>query len=200
MANYINKTTKQYPVTEQDIRNQNPNTSFSIPFIAPEEYALVFDTPKPEHNVVIQIAREIAPVLTKKGTYEQKWEIVSKFVEYTDEAGVVHTVADQEAAAIAADQEAKDAAAREEAKRKREEAVANIKVTTSNGNTFDGDEASQGRMSRAIIGLMSAQTEATGVVTIKWVLADNTIIDVDATELTEALTLAGKEQANLWVI
>lgn len=91
-------------------------------------------------------------------------------------------------------------AAREAAKRKRAEAVANIKVTTAAGNTFDGDEESQGRMSRAILGLLSNQTEASGVATIPWVLADNTVIQADAAELTEAMTLAGLEQARLWVI
>jgi len=101
--NYINKTTLQYPISEQDIRNLNPNTSFSTPFVAPSEYALVFASPQPEFNQVTQTARELQPELTSKGNYEQRWEVVSKFVEYTDEQGIVHTVAEQEQAAIAKD-------------------------------------------------------------------------------------------------
>ena len=70
-----------------------------------------------------------------------------------------------------------------------------IKVTTVAGNTFDGDEISQGRMARAILSLQAAPagTETT------WVLADNTPIQVDLDELSEALRLAGQEQTRLWV-
>lgn len=33
---YINKNTNQYPVTEADIRAEYVNTSFPVPFVAPE--------------------------------------------------------------------------------------------------------------------------------------------------------------------
>lgn len=69
-----------------------------------------------------------------------------------------------------------------------------IKVTTQAGNTFDGDEESQGRMARAILGLQSVPGG-----TVTWVLADNSVHDVGAIELTEALALAGSEQASIWV-
>lgn len=80
-------------------------------------------------------------------------------------------------------------------KAERTAAVENIKVTTSAGNTFDGDEISQGRMARAIIGL------STGIApSVAWVLADNSVIQATAPELTEALVLAGQAQADIWVI
>lgn len=79
------------------------------------------------------------------------------------------------------------------AKSARAEAVSSIVVTTQAGNTFDGDEASQGRMSRAIIGMDDADT-------MPWVLADNTVISVDKVELREALRLSGAAQSALWVI
>ena len=101
--NYINTQTNQYPVTENDIRLAHPNTSFPTPFVAPENYALVFASPQPEHNYVTHLARETTPVLSVKGHYEQQWEVVSKFIEYTDEQGVVHTVEEQEQTAIAQD-------------------------------------------------------------------------------------------------
>lgn len=72
-------------------------------------------------------------------------------------------------------------------------AVAAIKVTTAAGNTFDGDEVSQGRMARAIIAL-----QATGAPHISWTLADNTVLLAEAAELTEALALAGQAQADVW--
>jgi len=96
-----------------------------------------------------------------------------------------------------AEDKAADAAlaARQEWKADRAEAVAAIKVTTQAGNTFDGDEISQARMARAILGLQEAGEGAT----VTWVLADNTPVAVTAAELYEALHLAGAEQARLWV-
>ena len=83
----------------------------------------------------------------------------------------------------------------EQWKQGRSESVKNIKVTTKAGNVFDGDETSQARMARAILGLGAAGPDATVV----WVLADNTAIQATGAELREALALAGAEQARLWV-
>lgn len=85
--------------------------------------------------------------------------------------------------------------ARDIAKAAREKAVAAITVTTTAGNTFDGDETSQTRMARAIIAL-----QATGTPSVTWVLADNSVIEATAAELSEALALAGAAQAAVWVI
>ena len=84
---------------------------------------------------------------------------------------------------------------RQQFKATRAQAVQSIVVTTAAGNTFDGDETSQGRMARAILGLQSVGPTAT----VGWVLADNTAINTTAAELAEALALAGTEQARLWV-
>jgi hypothetical protein len=84
---------------------------------------------------------------------------------------------------------------REEWKAQRAAQVEAITVTTTAGNTFDGDEVSQGRMARAVIAL-SAAPEGT---TVTWVLADNSIIEATPEELTEALALAGAAQALIWV-
>ena len=79
-----------------------------------------------------------------------------------------------------------------EYKASRQEAVNNIKVITTAGNTFDGDETSQTRMVRAT-SLMD-DVEVTN-----WVLADNTVIEVSKAELVEAAKLAGQEQTRLWI-
>lgn len=84
---------------------------------------------------------------------------------------------------------------REEAKQARQSTVDAIKVTVLTGKVFDGDETSQGRMARAIIGL-----QATGLPSITWVLADNTSTQVTLAELTEALCLAGARQGELWTL
>jgi len=98
---------------------------------------------------------------------------------------------------ITADDKANKAAqaAREAWKARRAEAVRNIKVTTASGRMFDGDEISQARMARAILGLQEAGEGAT----VLWVLANNEAVTVTAEELAEALHLAGAEQARLWV-
>jgi hypothetical protein len=86
-----------------------------------------------------------------------------------------------------------DEAQRDAFKIERQKLVDAITVDVS-GMTFDGDEISQGRMARAIIGLQS-QPEGT---TVQWVLHDNTVVDVGLAVLQEALTLAGLRQTELW--
>lgn len=83
--------------------------------------------------------------------------------------------------------------ARMEAKMARAQAIFGIVVTTSTGKRFDGDEDSQNRMTRAVLGLQLAKAPS-----IRWTLADNTEADVTLAELSEALVLAGMEQARLW--
>lgn len=79
MTNYINTTTQQYPITERDIRQNNPNVSYPSPFNPGEEYAVVFQTPQTPHNPVLEYVREGTPVLTNKGFYEQTWTVVQKY-------------------------------------------------------------------------------------------------------------------------
>lgn len=87
------------------------------------------------------------------------------------------------------------ASAREAFKLEREAAVSRITVTTASGNTFDGDEVSQQRMSRAYTALQPKEEGAT----TPWVLHDNTSVLVTKEELLEALALAGQAQTDLWV-
>ena len=75
--NYINTTTGEYPVSEAQIRLAYPNTSFPVPFQAPKEYAVVFQAPQPTFDVLTQSVREVTPVLTNKGHYEQAWEVIA---------------------------------------------------------------------------------------------------------------------------
>lgn len=103
---YINLKTKEYPLSETDIKLSNPNTSYPQPFQPSDDYAWVFPVPQPTYDSVVQTAREKAPVLTSKGVWEQSWEVVSKFADYTDEQGVLHTVSMQEAEAIQQSQSA----------------------------------------------------------------------------------------------
>ena len=110
---------------------------------------------------------------------------------------MVHGVAQDllEQASAAHHRQVAEQRARELFKLQRAEAVAAIRVTTSAGHVFDGDETSQGRMARAILAL---QAQGDGS-TVLWVLSDNSVVQVGEEELTEALTLAGLMQAELWV-
>lgn len=88
--------------------------------------------------------------------------------------------------------EKKQKIARDQFKADRKQKVEDIVVTTAAGNSFDGDEASQDRMVRAIVSALD-DTE-----TIPWTLADNTVINVNRVELKEALRLAGQTQSSYW--
>lgn len=59
--------------------------------------------------------------------------------------------------------------------------------------TFDGNEAAQERMARAV--LMAESPDET----TEWVLADNTVAIVTAAQLRQACRKAGKDQTTLWV-
>lgn len=75
--NYININTGAYPISEAQIRAENPNTSFGIPFIAPDIYKVVFPSPQPAFNPATHRLQEDAPSLTNKGHWEQEWDVVA---------------------------------------------------------------------------------------------------------------------------
>lgn len=172
------ETASQQTLAERDIRELFPNVSFPHPFVPPAGYAYVFPAPAPAYDAATQALVPGAPVLTGLGHWEQTWSVVALSAE---------RIAELAAAAAAA--------AREAAKAAREVTVAQIKVTTGNGWQWDGDEVSQGRMVRAIIAM-----QATATPTVNWVLADNTVVQATAAQLTEALAMAGAAQAAAWVL
>lgn len=92
--NYINKTSGEYPVSESMVRLAYPNTSFPVPFQAPEEYARVFPAPQPVFDALTQSVREGTPVLTVKGHYEQAWEVVALDTEQIEANQLAKDVAD----------------------------------------------------------------------------------------------------------
>lgn len=72
---YINTTTNAYPVSEQDIRNEFPNTSFSLPFQAPEGYAPVLESPAPAYDAMTQGYREASPAQDTLGNWVRVYSI-----------------------------------------------------------------------------------------------------------------------------
>lgn len=137
----------------------------------------LLETPPPSYNPITQVCQRDGSELVG-GQWQYKW-----------------TVVELDAATVAANQAAAALTARESANAQRAAAVAAIKVTTASGNTFDGDEISQTRMSRAVQVL-----KETGTPSCVWVLADNSVIQATPAELVEALALAGAAQAAIWVI
>lgn len=92
---YIDTITFEYPISETEIRNRFPNISFPETFVCPENYAFVFSLPQPEYNSVTQYVIESAPIFTTKGTWEQQWQIIKKYVTQTEEDTAIseHTTA-----------------------------------------------------------------------------------------------------------
>ena len=79
-------------------------------------------------------------------------------------------------------------------KKRKEYLVSRIAITTTSGKIFDGDEASQDRIMRAV--QIAAITELTET---QWKLANNEIVMVTLDELKEALALAGQEMSRIWL-
>lgn len=75
-----------------------------------------------------------------------------------------------------------------EFKQAKTNALNSITVTTTNGNTFDGNETARGNMTSAIL-----SAEVIGKTEDTWKLADNTSAVITITELKEALALSIQE-------
>lgn len=91
-----------------------------------------------------------------------------------------------------------EAQALAEAKAERAEAVSKI-VVEVDGMRFDGDEESQGRLSRTISAAVALGVDL-DTYTQAWVLADNTIAQPTIKQLATALKLAGEAQTALWTV
>lgn len=74
---YINVTTGDYPVSENDIRAMTPNVSFANPFVPPANFKWVFPAPQPSYDPKSQHLVQGAPNLTGLGHYEQTWEVIT---------------------------------------------------------------------------------------------------------------------------
>jgi len=71
---YIQINTLQYPVSQQQIQANYPNTSFPTPFVPPPVYAYVFPSPVPAYDPITQGYREIAPENIAPNWY-QRWQV-----------------------------------------------------------------------------------------------------------------------------
>lgn len=74
--NFINIYTNEYPLSEQQVRDANPQFSFSRPFAGNEQYRGVVSVTKPSVNNLTHFVREINPVLGPNSEFLQQWETV----------------------------------------------------------------------------------------------------------------------------
>lgn len=160
---YINTKTNQYPISEQDIRNEFSNTSFSTPFEAPEGYSFVFLSSIPHViNPILQTVKETTPVIDSDGKYNQVWEVVDKFTDYIDTEGNLVTKAEQEAAAIARDEEQKKTSNKEAAMRFLKETdwveVPSVSDTTRTPHLVNFEEFMTYRMALRVIAVNPSVT------------------------------------------
>ena len=82
-----------------------------------------------------------------------------------------------------------------EFKQAKTNALNSITVTTTNGNTFDGNETARGNMTSAIL-----SSEVIGKTEDTWKLADNTSAIITISELKEALALSIQEVGRIVMI
>ena len=96
----------------------------------------------------------------------------------------------------AEDKEAEvEAQAKAELKAAKTYTLNSITVTTTNGNTFDGNETARGNMTSAIL-----SAEIIGKTEDTWKLADNTSAVITITELKEALALSIQEVGRIAMV
>lgn len=100
MGEYRHKATGEVK-TQGEWRSANPNVSLPRTWNQNVLDALnieaVFETPKPDVGPYQNAARN-GVTQDANGNWVQAWSVVDMFSDYTDEEGVLHTKAEQEAA------------------------------------------------------------------------------------------------------
>lgn len=75
MTTFINTQTLAYPVYQNQIEAEYPNTSFPTPFVAPEPYEPVLESPQPSYDQMTQAVQQATPEQTA-GQWFQVWVVV----------------------------------------------------------------------------------------------------------------------------
>jgi len=75
MTTFINTQTLAYPVYQNQIQAEYPNTSFPVPFVAPPPYAPVMESPQPSYDPYTQYVQQTTPELTD-GQWYQAWVVL----------------------------------------------------------------------------------------------------------------------------
>ena len=83
MTTFINTETLAYPVYQNQIQAEYPNTSFPTPFVAPAPYAPVLESPQPSYDPITQAVVQGTPEQTA-GQWYQVWNVVNLDQEQID--------------------------------------------------------------------------------------------------------------------
>lgn len=146
---YININTKEYPLSEDDIKNIYSNTSFTVPFVPPDNYSIVLKTDQPNYDSVIEKVIEINPVLDTQGNWVQNWKIESKFLPILDSSGnIVKTIEQQNLEARVVDQELKIEEFIKQAIKKTQEKLDNFAKTRGYDNILSAATYSTSTISK----------------------------------------------------
>lgn len=100
MPKLINLDTKEV-IQEYQFKGLFPNTSLpsNIDYLD-YGYAVVFDTPQPSYNPVIEYCQEDQPKLSSKGNWEQQWKVLKKYSTPEEEAAAIQEDAEVKAKAL----------------------------------------------------------------------------------------------------
>ena len=93
---YIHIDTKEYPLSELDIRERHPNTMFGMPFIPTEHYAPVEPSDTPTYEPETHKPKEMEPV-NIDGVWRQQWSIVPLSAEELQAAAAAKAKVEREA-------------------------------------------------------------------------------------------------------
>jgi Domain of unknown function (DUF4376) len=166
-----------YPIGEQFIRSENPNTSFpiNIPIdvFLDLGYEPVFEVPKPEVKQW-QMAVELAPVKDSKDKWIMAWEVVDMpFNPITDENGDILKSSDQVRAEYV-----------EYLKTNLKTQVTNIRYSKeTNGITLDDHTIKTDRESQTMLNNAYAALKSELITSTDWKITADNWITVTLTEL-----------------
>ena len=173
---FIEKTTKEYPLTYSELVRRFPGLSWpNDPACAALEAANVEPvnySSQPIYDPATQKLVELQPVKTD-GHYQQQWSVVQ----------------------LAGDELAAAQAVVRAARKVQRKVMLDAITVTVGDKVFDGDELSQDRMTRAIVGM-----QISGIQSIVWTLANNELVQVTLQEISSALILSGQRQTEIWAV
>lgn len=156
---WINTETLEWGLSEQEIRRRFPGASFGQPFVAPEPYAVYFQSPRPVYEPITQWVREVQPTQTGDQWF-QAFE-------------VVNFEAEQAQANLESARASKRQAVNAERDRRETAGFPYM------GKTLDSDSVSVQRITVVSQAAMAAAS-AGAPFSIEWTCADDSTLTLDA--------------------
>lgn len=83
---FVNQLTGKYPITQREILEEYPNTTFPEPFRPPHPFYPVLKSPMPVFDPEVEYLVEKTPQLDLLGNYVQVWDVKQKFPNVAERA------------------------------------------------------------------------------------------------------------------